>query len=87
MNISDILKNWKTSVLGVLPLILAVLVGFGVITVEQQQAVIDGTTVVFDGAASAADEVIAVIAAIVGVIGLFSKDGDKDSNEEAEPEA
>ncbi|MAT89618.1 MAG: hypothetical protein CMC35_02905 [Flavobacteriaceae bacterium] len=79
MKLKAILANWKTTLLGVLPAILAVLIAFGIIDLEQQTAIVDGTEVVFDTVDSILNEVIAAIASIGAVIGLFSRDADKTS--------
>lgn len=63
------LKNWKTTVLGIVPLIFSLLVGLGIVDVNPSEVTV-ATENVFDTA-------IAFISAIVGLIGLFSKDGDQ----------
>lgn len=79
MKIKTIITNWKTTLLGILPAGLALLIAVGVIDFEQQTAIIDGVEVVFDAADSVLNDVIGVIAAVSGIIGLFSRDADKSS--------
>lgn len=79
MKLQAILANWKTTVLGLLPLLGSVLIALGVIDLEQQTAIIDGVAVVFDSADSIINEVVAAIAAVGAAIGLFSRDADKSS--------
>ncbi len=81
MKLSASLKSWKTTLTGIVPLITALLVGVGVIDLEQSTAIIDGVEVVFNSADSILNEVIGAIAFFGGLIGLFSKDGDKSSEE------
>ena len=75
------LKNWKTTVLGFIPLLGALAIALGWIDLEQQAAILDGVEVVFDSTNSILNEVIGVIAAVGGVIALLSKDADKSSTE------
>lgn len=64
-------KNWKTTVLGIVPLVAALLGAVGIIdfTPEEAQAAVGDA---FDG-------IIELILAIVGLIGLFARDADKSS--------
>lgn len=81
MKFSVMLKNWKTTLMGVFPAILGTLVAFGVIDLEQNSAIIDGVSVAFDTADTLVNEIVAAIAYFAAIIGLFSKDGDKSSEE------
>lgn len=81
MKIKAIISNWKTTILGILPAGLALLIALGFIDFEQQTAIIDGVSVVFDASDSILNEVLAAIAAVSGVIGLFSRDADKSSED------
>jgi len=76
-NLSNSLKSWKTTVLGFVPIILSLLLMLGVITVEDQQVVADSVNQAFDSASGGVDNILALISAVVGLIGVFSKDGDK----------
>ena len=76
-NLSNSLKSWKTTVLGFVPIILSLLLMLGVITVEDQQVVADSVNKAFDSASGGVDNILALISAVVGLIGVFSKDGDK----------
>jgi L-lactate permease len=76
-NLSSSLKSWKTTVLGFVPIILSLLIMLGVITVEDQQTVNESVNQAFDSASGGLDNVMALISAVVGLIGVFSKDGDK----------
>lgn len=76
-NLSSSLKSWKTTVLGFVPIILSLLIMLGVITVEDKQIVTDSVNQAFDSASGGLDNVMALISAVVGLIGVFSKDGDK----------
>jgi len=76
-NLSQSLKSWKTTVLGFVPIILSLLLMLGVITVEDQQAVATSVNQAFDSASGGVDNILALISAVVGLIGIFSKDGDK----------
>ena len=71
------MKSWKTTVLGFVPIILSLLLMLGVITVEDQQVVADSVNQAFDSASGGVDNILALISAVVGLIGVFSKDGDK----------
>ena len=76
-NLSNSLKSWKTTVLGFVPIILSLLLMLGVITVDDQQVVADSVNQAFDSASGGVDNILALISAVVGLIGVFSKDGDK----------
>ena len=76
-NLSSSLKSWKTTVLGFVPIILSLLLMLGVITVDDQQVVSDSVNQAFDSASGGVDNILALISAVVGLIGVFSKDGDK----------
>jgi len=57
-------QEWKTTVLGVITLVFGVLVGFGLITPEQQSAGIEGFT-------SLGEAIGGVIIAVSGLINVF----------------
>ena len=76
-NLSNSLKSWKTTVLGFVPIILSLLLMLGVITVDDQQVVSQSVNEAFDSASGGVDNILALISAVVGLIGVFSKDGDK----------
>lgn len=77
MKLSEIVKNWKTTLLALIPIAISILVMTGVISVEDQVAVQDGVTQVIESADVSVTAILALISGISGVIGLFSKDGDK----------
>ena len=78
------LRNWKTTLAGVIPLAIAVLVAVGVIDVDGQEVAnaVDGT---LESAISTLEALVAVIGGAVGLIGLFAKDGDKSTEEVETP--
>lgn len=76
-NLSQSLKSWKTTVLGFVPIILSLLLMLGVINVEDQEVVNQSVNQAFDSASGGVDNILALISAVVGLIGVFSKDGDK----------
>ncbi len=76
-NLGNSLKSWKTTVLGFVPIILSLLLMLGVITVDDQQVVTQSVNEAFDSASGGVDNILALISAVVGLIGVFSKDGDK----------
>jgi len=78
-NFQIMLRNWKTTLLGVLPTIATVAIMFGWIDLEQQEAIVNGVKVVFESADSILNEIVAAISAISGIGLLFSKDADKSS--------
>ena len=78
-NFKLMLRNWKTSVMSVAPILAAVAIAFGWIDLEQQTAIINGVVTVFDAADSILNELIGTITAITGIGLLFSKDADKSS--------
>jgi len=75
--LTEALKSWKTTVLGIVPIILSLLIMLGVISVGDQAVVTESVNQVFDNASGGVDNVLALISAVVGLIGVFSKDGDK----------
>jgi len=75
------LKNWKTTVLGLIPLIGGVAIALGWIDLEQQTAIVDGVEVVFDASDSILNEAGGVIAAVTTIIALFARDADKSSQD------
>lgn len=68
------LKNWKTSVLGFGSLALSALVTFGYLTPEDA---IKGN----EALAALVQQIGGGILAVTGFLGIFSKDGDKSSEE------
>ena len=76
-NLGSSIKSWKTTVLGFVPIILSLLLMLGVITVDDQQVVTQSVNEAFDSASGGVDNILALISAVVGLIGVFSKDGDK----------
>jgi len=67
------LKNWKTTVVGIVPLLISVLALTGVIQITPEDATgaVNGTF----------DAVIELLLAAVGLMGLFGRDADKSSEE------
>jgi hypothetical protein len=76
---SLMLKNWKTSVMSVAPILASVAIAFGWIDLEQQTAIINGIETVFTSADSVLNEIMGTITAVTGIGLLFSKDADKSS--------
>jgi len=81
VKIKTFIQNWKTTLMGLLPAIVGVLVMLGVIDLEKQQAVIDGAVVVIDSVDGVTNEVVGAVLAFTALIGLFAKDGDKTSEQ------
>lgn len=67
------LRNWKTTVLGLVPLIAALLGGLGVVSFTPDEAV--------QAVGEAFDGIISLILGVIGLIGLFSRDADKSSQD------
>lgn len=65
------IKNWKTTVLGFLPFIIGLLNQFNVIDVTPDVGI--------EAASQFFDSAVMFIGAILGLIGLVSRDADKDS--------
>lgn len=63
----DRLTSWKTTIIGAATLIISLLVLFNVITPERQEDAIGGVTNLWEG-------IIQVLAAISGLILIFSHD-------------
>ena len=76
-NLKESFKSWKTTLLGFVPIILSLLIMLGVINVEDQAAIQQGVNDIALSAESGLDNIIALISGVVGLIGVFSKDGDK----------
>ena len=76
-NLKDSFKSWKTTLLGFVPIILSLLIMLGVVSVDDQAAIQQGVSDVFANAEGGLDNVLALISGVVGLIGIFSKDGDK----------
>ena len=75
------LKNWKTTVMSVAPILASVAIAFGWVDLEQQTAILNGIQVVFDSSDSILNELIGVVTAVTGIGLLFSKDADKSSKQ------
>lgn len=73
MKLASIIKNWKTSILGLIPLVAALLGALGVVEFTPEQAQ--------EAVGNAFDGIIEMILAIVGLIALFSRDADKSSED------
>ena len=76
-NLKESFKSWKTTLLGFIPIILSLLIMLGVIKVDDQAAVQEGVNQIVANAEGGLDNIVALISAVVGLIGIFSKDGDK----------
>jgi len=76
-NLKESFKSWKTTLLGFIPIILSLLIMLGVINVEDQAVIQQGVDQVVANAEGGLDNIVALISAVVGLIGVFSKDGDK----------
>ena len=64
------LKNYKTTIVGVVTALIAILVAFGVLGAEQGSQVPEQFTLTYDS-------IVQLLAAISGFILIFSKDADK----------
>lgn len=76
-NLKESFKSWKTTLLGFIPIILSLLIMLGVINVEDQAVIQQGVDQVVANAEGGLDNIVALISAVVGLIGVFSKDSDK----------
>ena len=76
-NLKESFLSWKTTLLGFVPIILSLLIMLGVVKVEDQQAVQEGVNAIVENAEGGLDNILALISGVVGLIGIFSKDGDK----------
>ena len=76
-NLKESFKSWKTTLLGFVPIILSLLIMLGVVKVDDQAAVKEGVNQIVANAEGGLDNIVALISAVVGLIGIFSKDGDK----------
>lgn len=70
----NLLKNWKTTLFGVLTIVLSVLVSAGIISPDESKEYSIAFTYLFD-------HLEAFIAAIAGVVLIFSKDYDNKEHE------
>jgi len=70
----EFLKSWKTSVAGTMALVLGLLVSFGVIEKDQADVVSSSS----EGIAGHLSEILLYV---MGLIGIFSKDGDKSTED------
>lgn len=76
-NLKQSFLSWKTTLLGFIPIILSLLIMLGVVSVEDQAAIQQGVNDVFANAEGGLDNILALISGVLGLIGVFSKDGDK----------
>ena len=76
-NLKESFLSWKTTLLGFIPIILSLLIMLGVVKVEDQAAVQEGVNQIVNNAEGGLDNILALISGVVGLIGIFSKDGDK----------
>lgn len=67
-------KSWKTTVVGIIALVVSALLMFGIIDTEQADVLKENSNII-------ADNIEAIILAVVGVIGLFARDNDKTSED------
>lgn len=65
----EMLSNWKTTIVGIVPLIVGLLVAFGFISVNPQE--------VAEGVSNTFDSIVALVSSALGLGLLFSKDADK----------
>ena len=75
--LKESIKSWKTTIVGLVPLVLSLLIMLGVITPDHQEQINAGVNSVLDSAELSINAVLAVVSGAVGLIGIFSKDGDK----------
>ena len=76
-NLKESFLSWKTTLLGFIPIILSLLIMLGVVKVEDQAAVQEGVNQIVNNAEGGVDNILALISGVVGLIGIFSKEGDK----------
>jgi hypothetical protein len=72
---SKLFQNWKTTLAGVLSIVLLTLTNTGVLTPE-------ATEVIDQSGNSILNHIDGIIAGVLSIGLLFSKDGDKDNNED-----
>lgn len=68
------MKSWKTTVLGVVSALLAVLVGFGILTPEDSATANDAVVALIE-------QIGGIILTVTALLGLFSRDNDKTSEQ------
>lgn len=78
-----IVKNWKTTILGLIPMIAGFLTLTGIIeiTPEQQGAVVDGVNQLADATVSVKDQITGLIEMVIGIGLIFSRDANKSSQD------
>ena len=83
MKFKTIIKNWKTSILGLIPLLAGLLTITGIISIspEQVTAVTAGVNKVSETLISGQDLITGILEMAVGLGLIFTKDGDKTSEE------
>ena len=79
--LSLMIKNWKTTLASLLPLISGIAIALGFVNLEQSTAIIDGTSIILESADSILNEIVGATSIITGIGLLFSKDADKSSKE------
>lgn len=67
------LRNWKTTVIGLVPLVASLLSALGVVQFTPEEAT--------EAVGGAFEGIIAAILGVIGLIGLFSRDADKSSQD------
>ena len=81
MKFSTIVTNWKTTILGLIPLVagLLTLTGIYTVTPEQTGAVVDGVNQLADSAINGQQLIQGLIEMVIGIGLIFSRDADKSS--------
>lgn len=74
--LKGIITNWKTTLMSIVPIVLSLLLVTGVIDLEKQSALQSAGTETLNGLEVGLNGIIAAIAAAIGGIGLFAKDGE-----------
>ena len=74
--LKGLIANWKTSLMSIVPIVLSLLLVTGIIDLEKQQALQEAARTTLDGLDVGLNGIIAAIAAAIGGIGLFAKDGE-----------
>lgn len=74
--LKGIITNWKTTLMSIVPIVLSLLLVTGVIDLEKQSALQSAVTETLNGLDVGLNGIIAAIAAAIGGIGLFAKDGE-----------
>lgn len=78
-----IVQNWKTTILGLIPMLAGFLTLTGIVDIspEQQQAVADGINQLADTTVSVRDQITSLIAMVTGIGLIFSRDANKSSQD------